>query len=456
MSYAYLGSAFVDALGEVFEFIFETVLAPVLEDVLQIISNLFLNIIWDLLAELFLGLLIVLCTLIDFMESIFNVFAGIAPVLYQGKTLALVDVLFKLEAVNFAFWCITLASMAMCIIFTIVKTVKSISDMALEDRNPISKVLKDAMKAGVTFMMIPMLCLMMLQLSSAITAQAVYSFDTVQGGKASIGNIIFLTSTMDADWATTGDKDIVTGHVEMKPGRQPSFNDAVRSKYLKDPKRYQDLDVVLEDFNPDNVNYILGFISGAAMLFILIGVIVMFIRRMFELLLLYIISPLYVSTIPLDDGATFTKWREMFITKFFSGFGAIFAMRYYLLIIPNVAGSNLILYPRNVANGATINSILQLFLVVGGAWAVYKSQSLVMQILNPQAAQAEQQAASLLTGVVVGAVSTGAAAGAAIASGGTTAALGAVGAAGSALGGVASQKSQSGFGGGSSDQAYRG
>ena len=453
MVYAYLGSAFVDALGKVFEFVFETVFAPVLKDVLEIVSNLFLNIIWDLLAELFLGLLIVLCTLIDFVESVFNVFAGIAPVLYQGKTLSLIDVLFKLEAVNFAFWCITLASMALCIAFTIVKTVKSISDMALEDRNPISKVVKDALKAGVTFMMIPVLCLMMLQLSSAITAQAVYSFNTVQGGKASIGNIIFLTSTMDADWATTGDKDIVTGKVEMKAGRQPSFDDAVRSKYLKNPKRYQDLDLVMEDFNPDNVNYILGFVSGIAMLFILIGVIVMFIRRMFELLLLYIISPFYVSTIPLDDGATFTKWREMFITKFFSGFGAIFAMRYYLLIIPSVAGSNLILYPKNVANGAVINSVLQLFLVVGGAWAVYKSQSLLMQILNPQAAMAEQQSASLLTGAVTGAVVGAASVGAAVASGGTSAALGAVSAAGSALSGAGSQ---SGSGGGGSDQAYRG
>ena len=91
-------------------------------------------------------------------------------------------------------------------------------------------------------------------------------------------------------------------------------------------------------------------------------------------------------------------------------------MKFYLMVVPFLANSKLELYPKSLPGGSIVNMVLQIFLIIGGAWAVYKSQSLLMQILNPQAAQAEQQAASLLTGVVVGAASTGAAAGAAIVS----------------------------------------
>ena len=95
----------------------------------------------------------------------------------------------------------------------------------------------------------------------------------------------------------------------------------------------------------------------------------------------------------------------MFIAKFFSGFGMIFSMKYYLMVVPFISDSRLVLYPTNQANGAIINTVLQLFLIIGGAWAVFKAQSLLLELLNPEAAQAEKQASALLTGAAMGAAS---------------------------------------------------
>lgn len=465
MQYVYL-NAFVNALSKVFEFIFNDILAPIIKDILEVFINFFLNVIWTIFGELLLSLFVAICSLVDFVESIFNVFAGLSPVLYndpnyaQPRTMSLLDVLFEMEAITIAFWSITLVAMSICILFTIYKTVKSISDMTLENRNPISKVLTDAMKAGITFLMIPMLCVMMLQLSSVVTEQARTAFRAAQGGDASIGTIIFLSSTMDADKATTEPKDMLTGVIKMK-SRNPSFTDETRSKYMQDSTLYQNLDQVKTDFHPGNVNYIVGLISSILVLLILLLSIITFIRRLFELLLLYIVSPFFVSTIPLDDGTTFARWRELFVAKFFSGFGMIFSMKYYMMLIPFLSNSGLVLYPKNVAHGATINTILQLFMIIGGAWAVFKSQSLILELLSPEAAQAEQQSSALLTGMAMGAISAATGGAGAVLSGMMGASGGGGGSkdkikAPSSKGGSSGGSSGGASGGGDQNQAYRG
>jgi len=115
------------------------------------------------------------------------------------------------------------------------------------------------------------------------------------------------------------------------------------------------------------------------------------------------------------------------VAKFFSGFGVIFSMRYYLLLVPSIAGDNLCLYDKNLPNALTINTVLKLFLIIGGAWAVYKSQSLILQILNKDAAQAEQQAGSLISGMIIGSATTAANLGMAAATGGSSAAVSGLG-----------------------------
>lgn len=428
MEYAYL-NAFVNALSALFEMIFSKVFAPILTDILEFFSNYIFNVLWNMWSEVLIGVFVALCSLIDFIESIFNVFAGISPVIYKPvgqaeRKLSLLDVMFEMEGITLAFWMITLAAMGICIIFTIYKTAQSISDMALEDKNPISKVLTDAMKAGFTFLLIPFLCVMMLQLSSTITQQTQIAFNEAQGGDSSIGTILFLSATLDADKKTTEPKSITTGEIEWKVAdRNPSFDDEIRKPYLLDSNRYQDLDTVRDEFHAGNVNYLVGFICGILIMLILLMAILTFVKRLFELLLLYIVSPFFVSTIPLDDGVTFARWREMFIGKFFSGFGMIFAMKYYMMLIPAISNSGLELYPRNLAFGAEINNILQLFLIIGGAWAVFKSQSLLLELLNPEAARSEKMASALVTGAAMGAASMIPGAGGAVVAG-VTGALG--------------------------------
>lgn len=405
MPYTYLKIEFLKELENLFTAIFSTVLEPILTDIFQIFVNFLINVVWNFFSELLIGLFMLACSFLDFLEKMFDIFSGVSSVTVASRQVTLIEALFEMEAISSAFLYITIMSLAICMIFTIYKTAKSISDMTLDDKNPISKVLGSSMKAAVMFTLIPFMCIFFLQLSSKITQQVEIAFQSAQGGDGTIGTIVFLSASMDADKRTMNKKDLISGEIEVKnPGRNPSLSakDDPRGQYLKNPERYKNLSKVRSDFYVENFNFITGFAAALFMLFIMAGAALSFVRRIFELLLLYIVSPLYVSTIPLDDGAIFAKWRDLFVAKFFSGFGMIFAMKYYLMIVPFLVSSNLTLYDPKMPSAATIDSVMRVFLILGGAWAVYKSQALLLMIFAPDAAMTEEQAGAVMKGMLIG------------------------------------------------------
>ena len=75
---------FINALCTLFELIFNNVLSPILTDILTLYVNYYTNILWILFSDLLLGLFIAVCTLVDFIGSIFNVFAGVSPAPKHG------------------------------------------------------------------------------------------------------------------------------------------------------------------------------------------------------------------------------------------------------------------------------------------------------------------------------------------------------------------------------------
>ena len=246
-------------------------------EILHLYIEYVLTIFWAFWSEWLLGLFVAVCSLVDFLGNIFNVFAGISPVQVGGRQTYLLDAFFQMQEVTTAFAYITVMAVAISFIFTIVKTAKSISDMALENKNPISKVLADGMKAAVTFMLIPFLCITLLQLSTIVTNQVVSAFNIAQGGSSSIGTIVFLSAGLDADKATTNRRNVMNMDMQADTsGRNPSMTDDVRLPYLEGRKDYRKLSQVKRDFYAANFNYVEGFASALLLLFILAGAVIVF------------------------------------------------------------------------------------------------------------------------------------------------------------------------------------
>ena len=172
-----------------------------------------------------------------------------------------------------------------------------------------------------------------------------------------------------------------------------SYDDALRRGYVTGEKDYMNLTQVRRDFDIWEMDYLVAYISSVVFIVIMAICIFTFIVRMFNLMLLYLVAPLFASSMPIDDGGKWQSWTQAFVIQLFSGFGSVIAMRLYLIIIPLALSSDLVYFPGDGAGFAVLNRMAQLLMVLGGAWAVLQASAVITGILagNPGMAAIQQE-----------------------------------------------------------------
>ena len=162
----------------------------------------------------------------------------------------------------------------------------------------------------------------------------------------------------------------------------PSLTDPLRGAYYYGEKSIYDLDTVNEDFDIGVAafDYLILFLTCYKMLVTLVTIILNCVGRIFNMLLLYLISPVILSVSPLDDGAKFKQWTTAFIVQSFSVFGTVISMRVLLLFMPVVIDPKLVLFANPVANLLT-----KLVIVLGGFEVSEKATNLITGILADNA-----------------------------------------------------------------------
>ena len=110
MNIVYLES-FVQILQKLLGGIFDAVLAPVLRDVFNILVTTIGALIQEILAGFFLKIWIIFLKLVDFLESIFDIFSGVSPVEAKvndvSQKMSLLEYFFQLNEIKIAFMVIT-------------------------------------------------------------------------------------------------------------------------------------------------------------------------------------------------------------------------------------------------------------------------------------------------------------------------------------------------------------
>lgn len=171
------------------------------------------------------------------------------------------------------------------------------------------------------------------------------------------------------------------------------YDDALRRGYITGEKDYMSLTQVRRDFDIWEMDYLVAYIASIVFVLIMAICIFTFIVRMFNLMLLYLVAPLFASSMPIDDGSKWQSWTQAFVIQLFSGFGSVIAMRLYIIIIPVALSSDLVYFPGEGVWFAVLNRMAQLLMVLGGAWAVLQSSSVITGILagNPGMAAIQQE-----------------------------------------------------------------
>lgn len=143
---------------------------------------------------------------------------------------------------------------------------------------------------------------------------------------------------------------------------------------------------------PDDFNFIIAYICAIVLLIALISATFGLVKRLYDIVLLFIALPGITATIPLDDGAKFKLWRETVISKVFLAFGTVLAVNVFTIVAPSIWGISV-----GTASGGFTNSVLRLVLICGGALSISGGQLLFARLLGTSAEESREMAQSART-----------------------------------------------------------
>lgn len=119
-------------------------------------------------------LLRALLGLVDFMEGIFDVFAGLSKVSYNGQKDYLVNVFFGQNIIAVIFWGMTAISLVLCFVFTVVAVTRKILDIGGGVKQSLGQILNGALRSCVSFLFVSVICIASVNLANICLIQINY------------------------------------------------------------------------------------------------------------------------------------------------------------------------------------------------------------------------------------------------------------------------------------------
>lgn len=387
-----------DLLSTVLNYLFQKVLLPVLEFVLKDVLAWLKDLIMKILGELFYRIFAYLLKLIDFISKGYDIFIGNTEVSYYDsaaqarKTGSLLEAMFAMDGIGTAFRVITAMGIGIALMVAIYAIIKSTLDIDFENKRPVGAVLRALFKTMVQFLLVPLMVIMMIKIAGIV----LFGLNTAlsSGSNQTLGSMIFFIASLDAS-------KIPSDNISHVTDMNYNFRQGVRGQFLENvsPYFYSDVKKVGEYFNYGDFDYLIGIVVSIFLIVILFICIISFIQRLFEVIVLYLTAPLFISTTPLDDGEKFGKWRDMFVAKCFTGYGSILAMKLYMIVCPVIIDNTIQFAGQGSSMEATY--LLKLIFLVGGAWAFLKVGPMITTLLNYQAGMSENQAGGMVTGMMM-------------------------------------------------------
>ena len=309
--------------------------------------------------QLCLLLFLWLLKLVDGLMEIFSAISGITDVTYKGEKVNIIEFLAGDSTVNTIFWCIFILAIGLTCIFTIVALIKN---MINSQRNVSTIVGKFFLALLGTMAMLTVLFLIIL-ISNSLLVLVSQIFQ--------IGNTTKLSSALfnacAGDWIngySVSEFDI------SRLGVKEIFGDYTTGFVFPDKWKYNGM------VNPDKFLYLPSLIAGVALAIALVVAVLNLAKRVYEIIFMYFVMPMSMSTLPLDDGARFKTWRETFITKIVIAYGTVFSVNIFVLLLP------LITRMRIDEISGFGNSMFLIFMIVGGAMVIPAGQALFCKLFG--------------------------------------------------------------------------
>lgn len=320
------------------------------------------NWIFDLLY----GIQKSICYIIDFIKDIFYKLAGIDTMNINGKETDLLSNFLLSDTVKKSFLYVMLVAVALLVVFVIIAIIRSEYANG-ENHKSKTMILGKAFQSFMIFILVPFILLAGITLSNTVvksvnTAMNPYTLES--GQEATIGGQTLVTSGY---YAYIGDED---------------EREEIEKKFITGELDYNNKDVVSQYYKLRDLDFFVGIIGSLVILIMFVMSAISFIQRIFDIILLYIVSPISVSTIPTDDGQRFKQWKEMMIGKVLGAYGIILSMNLFFIIIPQV--QKIAFFGNDFKNG-----IVHILFLIGGAFAVTKANIVIANLTGSHAGGSE-------------------------------------------------------------------
>ena len=309
--------------------------------------------------QLCLLLFLWLLKLVDGLMEIFSAISGITDVTYKGEKVNIIEFLAGDSTVNTIFWCIFILAIGLTCIFTIAALIKN---MINSQRNVSTIVGKFFLALLGTMAMLTVLFLIIL-ISNSLLVLVSQVFQ--------IGNTTKLSSALFNACAGEWINGYSVSEFDIsRLGVKEIFGDYTTGFVFPDKWKYNGM------VNPDKFLYLPSLISGVALAIALVVAVLNLAKRVYEIIFMYFVMPMSMSTLPLDDGARFKTWRETFITKIVIAYGTVFSVNIFVLLLP------LITRMRIDEISGFGNSMFLIFMIVGGAMVIPAGQALFCKLFG--------------------------------------------------------------------------
>ena len=311
------------------------------------------NWVWDLLY----GISKSIFSIIDGLLSCANMLCGIEPIKYQGAEMDFMTFLLRNKNIFFGFVGAVLVGVILVGIFGTFAIIRSMSSEK-DNMTPAQIYIKIG-KILLTFIFIPVAMAILIWFTNVLM-QTLYR-TTLGGSNNGLGS--FLAGAFGQDARHSG---------------------VPENFYLSSDFNYRSTSNMRSYVNLKDYDFFFSWIAGIAVLLALASSILMFVDRAIALVILFIASPLSLSTAVLDDGQRFKLWRDQFLVKFLTGYGCIIGINIYALVIAAITSDNLVFFE----NG-TINNLMKIAIIVGGAVSMNRLMALVGNLVSQGAGSNE-------------------------------------------------------------------
>lgn len=290
---------------------------------------------------------------IDGLVTCANKLCGIDPVKVDNQDTDLLSYLFRTDPVSSGFKTIVLIATILLVMFTIIAIIRTITKDKQDGETP-GKICIKSLKTLITFMFVPFLMLVLIDVCNAFMVAV---FNATITGQSSIGSLLFQIFGQDALYSGASCEGV-------------------------DYTSISEVEAIMELSDYD---FVLSWVAGFVILINIAAALLVFVDRIISLIILFFAAPFSMAASVIDDGQRFKLWRDQVITKFLTGYGTILAINIYALVVSLIMEPGFYFFD----NSTFLDFICKLLFIIGGSITMRKSMALVGDLVSSGAGSRE-------------------------------------------------------------------